>query len=67
MTQREFHDWCDFYRLFPFDDYHRHHRPAALVSVSMGGGDVSERLEWLSPEYAEKTHDLSGAFGIPMR
>lgn len=50
MTQKEFDRWMQFYRDQPFDDLHRYHRPAALISVSMGGGDVKERLEWLQPE-----------------
>jgi hypothetical protein len=50
MSQAEFQQWIQFYRNFPFDDFHRYHRPAALVSVSMAGGDVKERLEWLQPE-----------------
>lgn len=50
MSQREFRRWVEFYRNHPFDDLHRFHRPAALVSVSIAGGDVSERLEWLAPE-----------------
>lgn len=50
MTQKEFQQWMQFYRNHPFDDLHRYHRPAALVSISMGGGDIKERLEWLAPE-----------------
>jgi hypothetical protein len=50
MTQAEFQRWIQFYREQPFDDFHRYHRPAALVSVSMAGGDIKERLEWLQPE-----------------
>jgi hypothetical protein len=50
MTQAEFQNWIEFYRSYPFDDLHRYHRPAALVSVSMSGGDIRERIEWLSPE-----------------
>ena len=50
MTQAEYRNWIAFYRNHPFDDLHRYHRPAALVSVSMGGGDVKERIDWLSPE-----------------
>lgn len=41
--------WRAFYRLFPFDDLHRFHRPAALVASSMGG-DLKSRLAWLQPE-----------------
>jgi hypothetical protein len=36
--------------MFPFDDYHRFYRPAAMVAVSMGGGNVKPILEWLQPE-----------------
>jgi hypothetical protein len=50
MTQAEFQRWIQFYRDYPFDDLHRYHRPAALVSISMAGGDIKERLEWLQPE-----------------
>jgi hypothetical protein len=50
MTQAEFYQWIEFYRNYPFDDFHRYHRPAALVSVSMNGGDVADKLEWLQPE-----------------
>lgn len=50
MSADEFLSWREFFTLYPFDDFHRFHRPAALVSMGMGGGDVSARLEWLQPE-----------------
>lgn len=50
MSMAEFDAWVRFYRAHPFDDLHRYHRPAALVSVSLAGGDVAERLQWLAPE-----------------
>lgn len=50
MTRVEYMSWIDFYRLAPFDDLHRYHRPAAMISVSMSGGSVEERLQWLNPE-----------------
>lgn len=50
MTQKELHQWMEFYRNYPFDDFHRFHRPAALISTSMAGGDIKDRLEWLMPE-----------------
>lgn len=58
MPQREFIAWMDFYRLYPFDDFHRYHRPAALVSVSLGGGDVQQRLDWLHPLPAASDPDF---------
>lgn len=49
MTQAEFQRWVSFYELYPFDDQHRYHRPAALVASRMGG-EVQTMLDWLSPE-----------------
>lgn len=49
MSHAEFGSWVAFYEMHPFDDYHRFHRPAALVSVSLGGGSIDERLDWLQP------------------
>jgi hypothetical protein len=49
MPQPEFLAWIEFYRQFPFDDFHRYYRPAALVSVSLGGGDFQKRLDLLQP------------------
>lgn len=50
MTQPEFLAWVEFYKLYPFDDLHRHHRPAALVARSMSGADVEDLLDWLAPD-----------------
>ena len=50
MTQPEFLEWMEFYRMFPFDDYHRHYRPAAMVARSMGGGEIQPMLDWLQPD-----------------
>lgn len=43
MTQREFESWRQFYRLRPFDDLHRFHRPATVIAHSLAGGDGIER------------------------
>lgn len=50
MDQPEFLQWIEFYKLFPFDDFHRFHRPAALVASAIGGGEIRERLAWLQPD-----------------
>jgi hypothetical protein len=50
MSQAEFDRWSQFYRDYPFDDLHRYHRPAALISVSMAGGEIQDKLNWLHPE-----------------
>lgn len=48
MTFDEFLAWKGFYRLFPFDDFHRFHRPAAMIAGSMSG-DLEGKLDWLAP------------------
>lgn len=53
VTPEEFRDWLEFYQRWPFDDLHRFHRPAALVTTSFAGGGeeaLRARIEWLSPE-----------------
>lgn len=52
MSNREFLAWHDFYKAQPFDDFHRFHRPAALVAQTIGGGDMQARLNWLQPDPA---------------
>lgn len=47
MSAAEFQEWVLFYSLHPFDDEHRYHRPAALISQSMAGGKMEEKLKWL--------------------
>ena len=49
MTQAEYQSWIEFYRLYPFDDLHRYHRPAALIA-SRSGGDLQQFIDWLQPE-----------------
>jgi len=52
MSADEYQSWMQFFSLYPFDDLHRYHRPAALVSVSMSGGGEAfpDRLEILQPD-----------------
>lgn len=69
MTQPEFLAWLEFYRLFPFDDRHRYHRPAALISTALGGGDLQARLDWLEPEpvppgFSDADMNIFRAFGV---
>lgn len=49
MTYPEFLEWREFYRLFPFDDVHRHYRPAALIA-SAQGMKVNDSMDWLQPK-----------------
>ena len=69
MTQAEFMAWVAFYRQHPFDDFHRIHRPAALIARSIGGGDVKAMLDWLAPEpvpegYSAADVKTMAAFGV---
>lgn len=68
MTQAEFNSWVQFYRYYPFDDYHRHYRPAALISAMLGGRS-DEHLAWLQPDpnmegYSEAEINTFKAFGM---
>lgn len=74
MTHREFMEWTEFYRSWPFDDLHRYHRPAALISASFGGAGVADRIDWLSPGPQHDEHgrtsadrDLYAAAGIKLK
>lgn len=57
MSRQEFQAWREYHRLFPFDDLHRYHRPAALVSHAAAGGGgadvLNQRLAWLQPDPSE--------------
>lgn len=55
MSRQEFIAWAEFYKLHPFDDFHRIHKPAAMIAAAQGGASVAERLEWLAP--ARPQHD----------
>lgn len=51
----ELETWREFYVLYPFDDMHRFHRPAAMVASSHPGmKDIQQaidgRLKWLQPK-----------------
>lgn len=52
MTQPEYFSWMEFYRLYPFDDFHRFHRPAALIARMTQGPDAPMQplLDWLQPD-----------------
>lgn len=52
MTEEEFREWLEFFSMYPFDDFHRLYRPAALVSVCMSGGNEAwqDRIDFLQPD-----------------
>lgn len=71
MSEREFRKWVAFFKLFPFDDMHRYHRPAAAVCASFGGGPdrYSKAIEFLAPEPVPEGMTLADwntykAFGV---
>lgn len=55
MRRDEFLTWIAFYKLYPFDDLHRYHRPSALIAHSAANAfgpsktTFQERLEFLQP------------------
>lgn len=58
MTVAEFESWREFYQRYPFDDYHRFYRPAALgfssaFSPENRTGAVLDALDWLQPDRSE--------------
>jgi hypothetical protein len=67
MTRSEFISWMQFYRRWPFDDYHRFHRPAALIAGCTGGEDMQKLLDFLQPPVRKPVSELDtqlmAAFG----
>lgn len=68
MSQKEFNLWIEFFRLYPFDDFHRYYRPAAFIGAAMGADPV-KALDWLQPDAAVDGYSLADintfkAFGI---
>jgi hypothetical protein len=62
MSHAEFRSWIDFYRAFPFDDYARYHRPAALIAGSIKRlDDVGPLLDWLQPQPGPAASELTDA------
>lgn len=69
MLQSEFTAWVEFYKLFPFDDRHRYHRPSALIAHATNGIEASDAMSWLqplpaAPGYSEADLRTLAAFGF---
>lgn len=69
MTNPEFMTWMEFYKLHPFDDLHRFHRPASLIANSASPGrPIADLQDWLeSPargNYSEADMATLRAFGV---
>lgn len=64
MSRQEFLEWREYHRLYPFDDLHRYHRPAALIAhAAAGGGDahlLQQRVSWLQPDPGDA--ELDGTY-----
>lgn len=68
FSKHELEEWRQFYRLYPFDDHHRIHRPAARIASSLAG-DFQAHLDFLSPpafgdQYSDADIRTMRAFGI---
>lgn len=71
MTQKEFASWVEFWKMCPFDDAGRYHRPAALIANATNGRDIPEALKWLARElepdmqgFSEADANTFKAFGL---
>jgi hypothetical protein len=69
MTTPEFMTWVEFYKQHPFDDFHRFHRPAALIANSAAPGrPIADLHDYLEPpprgEYSEADMNTLRAFGV---
>lgn len=53
-----------FYSQQPFDDFHRYHRPAALIATSIAGGEIQTRLDWL--QFQPSNKDTEGFSEVDM-
>lgn len=53
LPSDEFEEWGRFYADEPFDDFHRYHRPAALVATTQSqnrSDAIKNALDWLLPD-----------------
>jgi hypothetical protein len=55
ISKREYIEWVEYFRQQPFDDFHRFHRPAALVASAMARFEhadieIPKMLEFLQPK-----------------
>lgn len=70
MLPDELEGWKAYYRLWPFDDHYRFHRPAAVIAASMSG-DLEDKLDWLAGDrpkaadagFNEVDRSVMGALG----
>jgi hypothetical protein len=68
MSELEFRKWAAFFKLYPFDDLHRYHRPAAAIGASFGG-KYDKIIDHLAPEplpegVSEVDMSVYKAFGL---
>ncbi len=68
FSAEELEVWRQYFVLYPFDDHHRYHRPAAVIAASMGG-EYQKHLDFLSPpaygdQYSDADIRTMRAFGI---
>lgn len=72
MSPVEFRRWREYYRLYPFDDRHRYHRPAALIAGASRADmqrAFADFIEFLEPDpstahYSSADMSILRAFGL---
>jgi hypothetical protein len=60
--------WIEYYKLYPFDDFTRYHKPASLIASGLGI-ETKVALDWLQPEvydgdFTEADINTLKAFGM---
>jgi hypothetical protein len=63
MSYSEFNSWVQFFKRWPFDDFHRFHRPASLIAASMAGQDIEKLQDYLQPPITPAVPDDLQAWG----
>ncbi|MBH1625989.1 hypothetical protein I5U62_03490 [Stenotrophomonas maltophilia] len=68
MPGAELSGWRAFYELYPFDDLHRFHRPAAVIGTAFGG-KYESIIGFLAPSpddpvLSDADRDVSKALGF---
>lgn len=68
MPAAELEGWRAFYELYPFDDLHRFHRPAAALGTAFGG-KYESIIGFLAPtpnepDMTDADRDVAKALGF---
>lgn len=71
LSESEFESWAAFFQMYPFDDLHRFHRPAAMIATAFGG-KYQQWIDFLAPDplppgMTQADYNTMRAFGMNPR